>query len=272
MKANHVNQYPILETQATEIIRAELAALLKPYWHKIVIVGGSVPAILVQGQPKHLGTLDIDLLFDLQQFQIGEFSLMIRRLRSAGYTKSRDEKTPFRLVKTIGEITIPVDFLVPIPPLHPIITTLLDHEEMQLSAAPGLNIAFHQPIQIEIEGHQINIASLPALLATKGYSISDNRRKDAYDIWYILSHPSDAPMRLGIACRSYLEIPDAKTGYQRLAGFFRADDDLGPQWVASFLQSDDLAPEQIMQDAYQRVQIWAETLGLSVSLLMDAPQ
>ncbi len=262
MKANHARQYPSLETQATEMIRAELAALLEPYWQKIVIVGGSVPALLVKGQPEHLGTLDIDLLVDLKQFQAGEYNLMIKKLEKAGYAKSRDPKTPFRLEKIIGEIIIPVDFLIPIPPLHPMMSFLFDHEENQLSAAAGLSIALHQPIQIEIAGHQINIASLPAILATKGYSINDTRRKDAYDIWYILSHPSDAPHQLGITCRANLEIPGARQGYTRLASFFRSDDDLGPQWVAAFLQSDDLEPEQIMQDAYQRVQSWVETLGI----------
>jgi hypothetical protein len=262
MKANHANQYLNLETQATEVIRAELVALLEPYWQKIVIVGGSVPAILVQGQPKHLGTLDIDLLFDLNKFKTGEYSQMMRTLKKAGYTKSRDPKTPFRLVKTIEEITIPVDFLAPTSSLDPLISSLFEHEENQLSAAPGLNIALHQPLQLEMAGHQIKIASLPAILATKGYSMNDNRRKDAYDIWYILSHPSDAPKKLGIACQAYLEITGARAGYQRLAGFFQSDDDLGPQWVAAFLQPEQLEPEQIMQDAYQRVGLWAETLGI----------
>jgi hypothetical protein len=119
--------------------------------------------------------------------------------------------------------------------------------------------------------HQVQwkVASLPALFGMKGHSLSETRAKDAYDIYYVLRRYPSGPRAFAIACQALLEDDVALGAYKRIRDLFRSDDDLGAQLVGSFLLESDalgeLTEEEVMQDALQRVQLWARHLGLNES-------
>jgi hypothetical protein len=155
-------------------------------------------------------------------------------------------------------------------------TTLQSPNGMLPAVGTHLALRWYQTIRLEgtiPDGtkHQVvwRVASLPALFGMKGHSLSEARAKDAYDIYYVLRCYPGGPKAFAIACQTLLEDEVAVAAYQRIQSVFRSDDDLGAQLVGSFLLEsnalDELTEEQVMQDAFQRVQLWASTLGINTN-------
>jgi hypothetical protein len=88
-----------------------------------------------------------------------------------------------------------------------------------------------------------------------------------YDLYHVLRLYPGGSRAFAQACLPLLPDQAAKDAFVRIQSLFRSDDDLGAQLVGSFLLESDglgeLSEEQVMQDAYQRVQQWALALGLA---------
>jgi len=100
----------------------------------------------------------------------------------------------------------------------------------------------------------------------KGYAlVQRDKKKDAYDIYYCVRNYRGGPALLAADCRPLLGDSAARTGYQNIAGKFRAEDDYGPATVRMFLEGSALlggmTPEQIEVDAYRQVRAWLDALG-----------
>ena len=75
---------------------------------------------------------------------------------------------------------------------------------------------------------QIAVASIPALLAMKGYAITNRlKRKDAYDIYYSIRNYPGGVDALVAATRPLLDSDTARTGYLRISEKFRTLDGSG---------------------------------------------
>ena len=114
---------------------------------------------------------------------------------------------------------------------------------------------------------QIAVASIPALLAMKGYAITNRRKqKDAYDIYYSIRNFPDGVDALVAATRPLLEFATARTGYLHISGKFRHLDDFGPTSVRQFVNRPDVLGErtadQWQQDAFGQVDAWLSAIGL----------
>jgi hypothetical protein len=285
MKPARANQYPERDVQAALSVLIELGVILADMQHRVVLIGGFVPWLTLSGPPAHVGTLDVDLNFDIGSFAVGESTHLFERLENAGYERGRIPKWPFRWrrwVPQVGHdgaplepIAVLVDLLVPHTPgsSSGLDNSLVNGADMQPATGAHLALRWNQTVPLEgstPDGtfHRVTwrVASLPALLGMKGHSMSADRAKDAYDIYHVLRRYPGGPRALAEACRELLTDEVAVSAYRRIRDHFRADDDLGPQLIGHFLNESsalgDLSEEQVMQDAYQRVRAWGLALEI----------
>ena len=202
------------------------------------------------------------------------------RTRKHGYLQ-RDNLRRFQLVRTVPagddgpDIDVVVDFLMPrdaeitrnTPPLI---------SQFAVQRADGADLALRFYQMVAIEGHMpdgdrnrvsIAVASIPALLAMKGYAIANRlKRKDAYDIYYSVRNFPDGIDALVEATRPLLDVESALQGYSLISDKFRHVDDFGPSSVRRFVEGShllgDRTADQWQQDAFGQVDAWLRGLGL----------
>jgi hypothetical protein len=281
MKAARANQYTERDMQAALSVLIELGTILEDIRDHVVLIGGFVPWLSLKGPPDHVGTLDVDLNFDLEAMTQLPYAAIADRLTQANYESNTVPQMPFRWRRWV---TLPGSDGTPLEPM-PVLVDLLAIQNEPIATqtladttmmpAIGSHLAHRSNHVFPLEGRtpegsfrrvQWRVASLPALLGMKGHSMSEARAKDAYDIYYVLRRYPGGPRALAEACQQLLTDDLAVRAYQRIRDHFRAEDDLGAQLVGSFLLESsalgELTVEQVMQDAFQRVQLWAKTLKL----------
>ena len=148
--------------------------------------------------------------------------------------------------------------------------------QFAVQRADGVELALRFYQMVAIEGDmpdggrnlvRIAVASIPALLAMKGYAI-DNRlkRKDAYDIYYSVRNFPGGIEALVETTRPLLDVKTARKGYRLISGKFRNIEDFGPTSVRKFVEGSALlggrTANQWQQDAYGQVAAWLRGLGL----------
>ena len=173
------------------------------------------------------------------------------------------------------DIEIDVDFLMPrcaeisrnTPPLI---------SQFAVQRADGAELALKYNKVVAIEGDMpdggvnlvhITVASIPALMAMKGYAIAKRKKpKDAYDIYYSVRNYPDGIDALVEATRPLLDVPSGLEGYCLIAEKFRNFDDFGPTSVRMFVEGSpllgDRTADQWQQDAFGLVDAWLRGLGL----------
>lgn len=273
--------YDARTTEAVKSVLIEIGQILGSFRGKFAVIGGAVPWLLLrQADMPHSGTLDVDLGLDPSALGDGEYVRLVEALQTHGYHK-RDNLERFQLVRIVPardggpDIEIVVDFLMPRdaeiarnkPPLL---------SEFAVQRADGAEVALISNQMVAIDGDMpgggrnrvhIAVASIPALLAMKGYAI-DNRlkRKDAYDIYYSVRNFPGGIDRLVEATRLVLDVESARKGYRLIAGKFRNVEDFGPTSVKEFVEGTHLVGDRTLdqwqQDAFGQVDAWLSRLGL----------
>lgn len=260
----------------------ELGQILGAYRGGIVVVGGSVPAVLMRhARPEHVGTLDIDLDLDPEALSEGQYAELVETLERQGYQRDVEGLKPFQLRRMVdardgGEpIAVIVDLLMPRdakttknrPPLI---------EGLRVQGIDGGEVALANQVEVAIEGEMpdgrrnrvvMHFATIPALLVMKGFAIVQrDKLKDSYDIWFCIRNFDGGIDALAEACRPLLEDGVCSQAWGNIAGKFRSEDDFGPQSVRRFVTDSralgDMTPEQVQTDAQRQVQAWLKALGL----------
>jgi len=100
--------------QAARSVLLEVTRLLGAYRDRLVLVGGWVPGLLLpDAEPRHVGSLDIDLALDHRRLGEPEYRTIRELLAGRGY--EQDDRQPFifrRCVTIHGrEIRVEVDLL-----------------------------------------------------------------------------------------------------------------------------------------------------------------
>jgi hypothetical protein len=168
-----------------------------------------------------------------------------------------------------------VDFLMPrdaeivknVPPL-------ISEFAVQRASGADLALRFYQMVAIDgpmPDGGrnrvEIAVASIPALLAMKGFAVHGrHKQKDAYDIYYCVRNYLGGVEALAEACRPLLAVEGGETGYRRIAEKFDTPDGYGPTCVRRFVAESHIQSErsldQWQQDAFGQVDAWLRALGL----------
>lgn len=261
------NEYDHPYIEAARRVLLEIARLLYDYREGIVLVGGSVPGLILdQNSPEHIGTIDVDIALDQNTIQEVGYRTIKQLLSKRGYIQGDQPFIFYRILQIEDqEIKVEVDFLA-----GEYGGTSKNHrtqvvQDLRPRKARACDLAFQHPIQVTIEGTLpeggmdkavIQVASIVPFLVMKAEALNNRlKEKDAYDIYYCLTHFPDG---IDAIVEEFRRFPDHSLiheGVRILAEKFSSMDSVGPVFVTNFLDEND--PEtrlQIQRDVFERVQ------------------
>ncbi|MEN3365047.1 MAG: hypothetical protein V7606_2321 [Burkholderiales bacterium] len=274
------NAYDDRTTAAVKAVLIEIGQILGSFQGKFAVIGGAVPWLLLENEEmRHVGTIDIDLSLDPEALADGEYATLVEALKGNGYAQ-RVELRRFQLIRQVPStdggpaIDVVVDFLMPRDTkLEKNNPPLIAGFAVQKADAAGLALRFSELVAITgpmpgggTNRVEIAVASIPALLAMKGFAIQKRlKRKDAYDIYYCIRNYPDGIDALAAQCEALLTYPDGKEGYSYINAKFETPDSFGPTCVREFVQESQIlgerTPEQWQTDAFGQVDAWLRALG-----------
>ena len=281
VEPQHASDYDDRTTIAVTSVLVEIGQILGSYRGKFAVIGGAVPWLLLnESDMPHIGTLDVDLSLDAEALGDGEYAQLVESLLRQGYYQPAS-RPRFQLVRTVpardggDDIDITVDFLMPRDAMIAKNTPpLVADFAVQRADGADLALRFYQLVAIDGDmpdggGNrvQIAVASIPALLAMKGYAIANRlKQKDAYDIHYSIRNFPGGIEALVAATEPLLDFETARTGYLHISDKFRHPDDFGPTNVRQFVDRPEMLEErtadQWQRDAFGQVDAWLSALGL----------
>jgi len=245
----------------------EVATRLGDLLDDLVIVGGLVPALLVdlaqEGTldeidplSRHVGTRDLDLGFAIGLVDEGRYTEISTRLVRCGFSPDRNEEgnpTPQRWRhETASELT--VDFLIS-PTGEKEEGGSIKHLEGDLAAIviPGLELAFDDLRMVELSGTRLSGAEATQEVPVCGpgafvllKALACDRRgkdKDKYDLFYMIRNYGKRPPTVAEHFRPFLESGrrEAEEAREILGDLFESPQSIGPVAVSQFVygESDD---------------------------------
>ena len=202
----HEGDYSARQVEAARRVLVDVGQVLASFRDAMVVVGGWVPDLLFPtADPKHVGSIDVDLALDAVKLGDGRYAELLKLLLDTGRYDKGDKD--FQLVTTVdlgdGEVPVrvEVEFLassdVKLKKNHPKLV-----EGFRVLAFPACAAAFEQPESIEFEGQMISgatntvrlqVASLPDFIIMKAHALAGrDKPKDVYDLCYCLDEYPDA--------------------------------------------------------------------------------
>ena len=246
---------------ATRIALKEIAEILEPY-PKAVIAGGTVPYLLIpQDKEPHEGTVDIDIVLDLNQ-PVADQTLTLHEVLER-HLFQQDPKKPFRYTKGIivenENHTVLIELLGGGQPPPGGMRTIRT-EDVHVSIIKGMEVALDSPLDIQLPDdpeYKISVASIPAFFAMKAVALESReelkKTKDAYDIVYCLRNFEGGVESIANHYREVLSNPLVASGLYLLGDLFESVEAIGP--VAYAWRADDEDEASLLaREAYERVQ------------------
>lgn len=246
--------------EATRIVLGEIAEILEMY-PRAVIAGGSVPYLLIpQDVEPHEGTVDIDVVMDLDQPGADEVLTLHEILERKLFQQV--EKKPFRYTKGVDIEGAPYQVLIELlaggtPP--PDGLRHIRSEDVYVSVIQGMEVALDNPEEVQLPddcNQTVSVASLPAFFAMKAVALSRReeakKTKDAYDIIYCTRNYPGGVDAVAVEFRAAIANPIVASGVELLKKLFASTDSVGP--VAYARDSDDFEEASLKQrEAFERV-------------------
>jgi hypothetical protein len=272
MAASKKQYEPRLVSAATSVL-LEIGHLLHPYKDGLVIVGGSVPGLILEDAPEpHIGSIDVDIALNQNKIPETDYQTIRQLLLNRGYSPDEQPFSFTRIVMVDGEsIKVRVDFLA-----GEYGGTGKSHrtqriQDMRPRKARACDLAFDQTISKKIQGTLpeggkdqvvVQVASIVPFLMMKAQALQGRmKEKDAYDIYYCLHFYPGGHSSLVNAFRSFPKNRLVDEGLNILRDKFLSPDHIGPVFVANFLEEEDPeTQEMIRRDAFERVQALVNAL------------
>ena len=265
--ATSINKYPDFLVEAAQRVLLEIAHLLQEYKDGMVIVGGSVPGMIInQTEQKHIGSIDVDIALNHYLIQDVGYRTISELLRMRGYIPGNQPFIFFRsLTVNEHEVKVEVDFLA-----GEYGGTGKKHrtqvvQDLKPRKARACDLAFFDPMDVVIESvlpdggkdkALIKVASIVPFLMMKAQALNNRlKEKDAYDIYYCLINYPGGLDEIVIAFQRFPKHSLVEEGLEIFRDKFFSTDAIGPVFVANFMGEDDPEIRAFLQrDSYERVQ------------------
>jgi len=237
--------------EAARRVLIDVGQVLAAFHDAIVVVGGWVPDLLFpHAEPKHIGSIDVDLALDAAKLTEGRYAELLKLLLDTRRYRHGDKT--FQLLTDVplgdGEqpVRVEVEFLAPSDvKLQKNDPKLIENfRVLQFSACAA---AFKAPIDVELVGQMISgaqnrvhvrVAALSDLLIMKAHAIGGrDKPKDVYDLCYCLDEYPGGIAALGEDWRSRGGNPLVEQAIQVLREKFQTVEDYGPRQLAVFHDS-----------------------------------
>lgn len=279
-EADRAADYAERDVRAVYAVLIELGQVLGAFRDKFVVVGGAVPWLLLgDAVPQHIGTLDIDLDLDPEALSSGEYASLIEALENHGYERAMEELKDFQLRRQVKvddgpSVAVLVDLLMPrearLKKKRPRLV-----EDFRVQGVDGGEVALAHHVTHKFSGKMpdgrsntvdLLVATIPALLAMKGYAlVGRDKKKDAYDIYFSVRNFPGGTNALAAECRPLLAETVARKGFEHIAEKFSSRDSFGPETVRLFLEESrylgEMTSEQTQTDAFQQINAFLRALG-----------
>lgn len=263
--------------QAARSVLLEVTRLLGAYRDRLVLVGGWVPGLLLpDAEPRHVGSLDIDLALDHRRLGEPEYRTIRELLAGRGY--EQDDRQPFifrRCVTIHGrEIRVEVDLLAGEYEGTGKSRRTQKVHDVRPRKARGCDLAFDMAAEVELHGTlpngasdsaKIRIATIVPFLVMKGMALADRlKEKDAYDIHFCIKRYPGGMDALVTAFEPHVTHGLVAEGLAKIAGKFADLGGFGPTAVAGFEEAQDPDDRALIQrDAYEQASTLLRRLGVT---------
>lgn len=246
-------EYGKRQVDAAHRVLVDIGQVLGSFREAIVVVGGWVPELLLQGvEPAHVGSIDVDLALDAGKLTGGLYAELLKLLVDT--RRFRPGAKAFQLVAEVDlqdggpAVVVELDFLAPADVkvkgsgLRPI-------ESFRVLQFPACSAAFRAPAEIEIVGRMISgatnrvhlrVASLADFLVMKAHAMAGrDKPKDAYDLCFCLENYPGGLERLAADWRIRISDGLVQGALAILNEKFESVGAFGPQQVVLFHSFDD---------------------------------
>jgi hypothetical protein len=246
--------YPLEQVARVKQTCLYLATKLGDLMPELVVVGGLVPALLINQEnlaenvTPHVGTMELDLGLAFALVGEARYQEVAERLRSAKFTPDKsDEGKTTRQRWRIGDPPVTVDFLIePENSTEAQAGRLFDlTKDWAAIIAPGLHLAFRNNRKITLRGktimgetaeREICVCGAGAFVVLKALAFRiRGENKDAYDLFYLLRNYGRGVADVAAELRELLSDGSAQKAMECLRGDFKDADSTGPRRAAEFL-------------------------------------
>lgn len=266
--------YSERQVEAARRVLVDVGQVLASFHDAIVVVGGWVPDLLFPGvEPKHIGSIDVDLALDAAKLTDGRYAELLKLLLDTHRYQQGDKA--FQLVTDVslgdGEsaVRVEVEFLAPsdvkLEKNHP---KLID--DFRVLQFPACAAAFKAPVDIEVVGQMISgaknrvhvrVAALSDLIIMKAHAIAGrDKPKDVYDLCYCLDEYPGGITALAEDWQSRRGDSLVERSIQVLHEKFQSVDDYGSRQLAVFHNSPD--PEESAMQARRAYELVQKLLSI----------
>lgn len=271
-KPRHRSGYGAEDLAQVRAACLTVAVTLGAYLDEVCIVGGLVPALLIDttrdadggDDDRHPGTNDLDIGLALALLDDQRYAEISARLRAEGFEPDVNANgNPTVQRWRLGDLKVTIDFLMaPAPDQDAKLRVQNLQPDFGALVTPGLELAFDERVDIELDGHTLKgerarrtvpVCGPAAFVALKALAFGDRAEpKDAYDLVYVIRHTAGRGPTIAGRLVAHAERHPEVVGraLDLLARDFSEVAALGPRRAAQFSVADASELDDSAADAH----------------------
>jgi hypothetical protein len=248
-KPRHRSGYTPADTDLVRSACLTVAVALGDYLDDLVIVGGIVPALLIDTERDpseadlHPGTNDLDLGLSVAALDQQRYANISDHLRGEGFRPDTSDKgNP--TVQRWQRDGLKLDFLIAPTPGRA--AGRIHNLEADFGAivTPGLELAFAERVLVRLDGdtltgeramREVPVCGPGAFVVLKAFAFKSRAEpKDAYDLVYVLRHTGPSIVADQLRTHATTHSTHVDNAIRALANDFATTDHIGPCRAADF--------------------------------------